>query len=48
MRLRAAGVGVRYGARIAVDSVSLEARPGAVLAILGANGSGKSSPPRAR
>ena len=43
MRLRAAGVGVRYGARIAVDSVSLEARPGEVLAILGANGSGKSS-----
>ncbi len=37
------GVTVRYGRRVAVDRVSLQARPGEVLAILGANGSGKSS-----
>ena len=43
MRLQAEGVGVRYGARVAVEGISLEARPGKLLAILGANGSGKSS-----
>ena len=37
------GVTIRYGRRVAVDRVSLRARPGEVLAILGANGSGKSS-----
>ena len=36
-------VTVRYGSRVAVDGVSLSAQPGEVLAILGANGSGKSS-----
>ena len=43
MILQAEAVRVRYGARAAVDGVSLEARPGEVLAVLGANGSGKSS-----
>ncbi len=43
MKLHAQGVCVRYGARVAVDAVSLEAWPGELLAVLGANGSGKSS-----
>ena len=43
MIVRAQGVTVRYGRRVAVDAVTLDARPGEVLAILGANGSGKSS-----
>lgn len=43
MRLALDAVTVRYGARIAVAGVSLEAARGELLAILGANGSGKSS-----
>lgn len=43
MRLQAEDVGVRYGSRIAVAGVRLVARPGEMMAILGANGSGKSS-----
>ncbi len=43
MRLELDAVTVRYGARVAVDGVSLAAAPGEMLAILGANGSGKSS-----
>ncbi|HYZ64803.1 MAG TPA: ABC transporter ATP-binding protein [Acetobacteraceae bacterium] len=43
MNLSARNVGVHYRARVAVEGVSLEARPGEILAILGANGSGKSS-----
>jgi iron complex transport system ATP-binding protein len=45
--LQAHNVSVRYGRRSAVHDVSLEARPGEVLALLGANGSGKSSLMRA-
>lgn len=41
--ISARDVTVRYGSRVAVDGVCLEARPGEVLAILGANGSGKTS-----
>ncbi|MGI4792611.1 MAG: ABC transporter ATP-binding protein [Janthinobacterium lividum] len=41
--ISARDVTVRYGGRVAVDGVCLEARPGEVLAILGANGSGKTS-----
>ena len=47
MNLQAHNVSVRYGSRIAVSNVDLEARPGEVLALLGANGSGKSSLMRA-
>jgi iron complex transport system ATP-binding protein len=47
MMLQAQNVGVHYGKRTAVSNVSLEARPGEVLALLGANGSGKSSLMRA-
>ena len=41
--ISARDVTVRYGRRVAVDGVCLEASPGEVLAILGANGSGKTS-----
>ena len=43
MSVSARSVTVRYGRRVAVDEVTLEAKPGEVLAILGANGSGKTS-----
>jgi iron complex transport system ATP-binding protein len=43
MILQAHKVSVRYGTRAAVQDVTLDARPGEVLALLGANGSGKSS-----
>jgi ABC-2 type transport system ATP-binding protein len=41
--VRAANVSVRYGRRTAVDNVSLQVDPGAVYALLGRNGAGKSS-----
>lgn len=41
--LRAAGVRVRYGAREAVRGVDLELRAGEITAVMGRNGSGKSS-----
>jgi ABC-type multidrug transport system ATPase subunit len=37
------GLTVRYGKLIAVDDLSLEVPKGAVYALLGRNGSGKSS-----
>jgi iron complex transport system ATP-binding protein len=43
MRLRARGVTIRYRDAVAVDGVDLDAAAGEVLALLGANGSGKSS-----
>lgn len=41
--LRARGVSVAYGTRVAVDGVDLELRAGEVTALMGRNGSGKSS-----
>ena len=43
MRVELADLTVRYGRREAVRSVSLAAAPGRVLAVIGANGSGKTS-----
>ena len=43
MILQARALCVRYGARVALSSLDLDARPGEMLAVLGANGSGKSS-----
>jgi branched-chain amino acid transport system ATP-binding protein len=41
--LRVEGLGVRYGALVALDGVSWEVRPGELLGIIGPNGAGKSS-----
>lgn len=41
--IRTENVTVRYGRRVAVDDVSLSVVPGTVYALLGRNGSGKSS-----
>jgi iron complex transport system ATP-binding protein len=43
MMLEGRHIGVRYGSHVAVEDVSMTATPGEVLALLGANGSGKSS-----
>jgi energy-coupling factor transport system ATP-binding protein len=42
-KLTAVGVSVRYGARAAVDAVDLTLNEGSVTALMGRNGSGKSS-----
>ena len=47
MILQVRNVSVHYGKQIAVSNVCLDAHPGEVLALLGANGSGKSSLMRA-
>jgi branched-chain amino acid transport system ATP-binding protein len=41
--LRAEGLSVRYGRNLALDQVSLHAAAGEIVAVLGANGAGKSS-----
>jgi branched-chain amino acid transport system ATP-binding protein len=41
--LRVEGLGVRYGALVALDGVSWDVRPGELLGIIGPNGAGKSS-----
>jgi len=41
--LRVEGLGVRYGALVALDGVGWEVHPGEVLGIIGPNGAGKSS-----
>ncbi|WP_399680140.1 ABC transporter ATP-binding protein [Xenophilus sp.] len=41
--LQVAGLSVRYGATLALDGVALEVRSGEVVALVGANGAGKSS-----
>lgn len=41
--LRAEGLGVRYGALVALEDVSWEVRAGQLLGIIGPNGAGKSS-----
>lgn len=43
MRIDIAALSVRYGAHRAVRDLTLSAHPGEVLAVIGANGSGKSS-----
>lgn len=45
--MQAANVVVRYGKKTAVDDVSVSVQPGSVYALLGRNGSGKSSLVRA-
>ncbi|MCU1480691.1 MAG: transporter [Subtercola sp.] len=40
---RAEGIGVRFGALVAVSNVSLSIRAGEVLGLIGANGAGKST-----
>ena len=41
--LKVERLSVRYGASVALDAVSLQARRGQIVAVLGANGAGKSS-----
>ena len=41
--LRLEGVGVAYGARVALQPLDLSVAPGSIVAVLGPSGSGKSS-----
>lgn len=41
--LRVEGLGVRYGALVALEGMAWEVRPGELLGIIGPNGAGKSS-----
>ncbi len=43
LALRAQGVSVHFGGRRAVDRVSIDARPGEVVGLIGGNGAGKST-----
>jgi branched-chain amino acid transport system ATP-binding protein len=43
MRLEVKGIGVRYGRMIAISDVSLSVPPGALVAVIGANGAGKTT-----
>ena len=43
MSLRAEQVSVRLGARLVVEGLSLEVKPGELVAVAGANGAGKST-----
>ena len=39
--LEVSGISVAYGKHVAVDRIALSVKPGEVVLILGANGSGK-------
>jgi ABC-type branched-subunit amino acid transport system ATPase component len=43
MNLRVEGVSKRFGGLAALDSVSLEARPGQITSVIGQNGAGKTT-----
>ena len=41
--IRASGLTKRFGARVALDAVSLDVQAGQALAVIGPNGSGKTT-----
>ncbi len=43
MSISIEGLSYRYGARLALDGVSVQVASGAVAALLGSNGAGKST-----